>query len=174
MMMDWETFNHFICVLVKRPVCQDWEWGYFHNDLKKPQLKPCMCAWTLLQNSHKYHVKIAYQFSANDLFKVTLCQLVLLRWLNVATFLLYHSNVLAFILPHICIYSFSLDLQLFAKNKPPKGLYVYGDVGKFQLHNLNGIFSKCRFIKILKRLKALCLCSIIALMNFQDQFSSTF
>jgi len=35
---------------------------------------------------------------------------------------------------HVCIYYSPLDLQLFAKNKPPKGLYVYGDVGKSQLH----------------------------------------
>lgn len=139
MMMDWETFNHFTCVLVKRPVCQDWERGYFHNDLTNHQLKPCMCAWTLLQNSHKYHVRIAYQFSANDLFKVTLCQLVLLQWLSVATFFTT-AMCLLLILPHICIYSFSLDLQLFAKNKPPKGLYVYGDVGKFQLHQFKWNF----------------------------------
>lgn len=128
-----------MCVMVKRHVCSDWGWGYFHSDLKNLN-QTLQCIGPLSQSSHSCSIKIADQFWAGDLFKVSLCQLVLLQWISVATFFLYQSNVLVLILPHIHIFSFLLDLQLFAKSKPPKGLYVFGDVGKFQLLQFHWCF----------------------------------
>lgn len=42
-----------------------------------------------------------------------------------------------------------LNLQLLTRRKPPKGLYVYGDVGKFHKYN----FKKYKFEYIAKCLQ---------------------
>lgn len=143
-MVDLETLNHFMCSDKKAHVLGLGIGIFSQWSKKKPQNpnpKPCVCVLLLIQNLHNDN--ITYELWANDFFKVTLCYRVLLLQLSVATFLLCHSHVLAFILPHICIYSFFLDLQLFAKTKPPKGLYVYGDVGKFHLHPMEFFLDAC-------------------------------
>lgn len=143
-MVDLETLNHFMCSDKKAHVL-GLGIGIFSQWSKKTpktQIPSPVCVFCFLYRICTM-ITLFYEFWANDLFKVTLCYQVLLLQLSVATFLLCHSHVLAFILPHICIYSFFLDLQLFAKTKPPKGLYVYGDVGKFHLHPIEFFLDAC-------------------------------